>query len=964
MAESLRFYSCLQRGLALSLGQEADQYGRPTQANNNISFGVRLKGDYEDIHQNFEIRGPADVIGLQQSQIHRTEPKPNTPDFEPNFFPFIEFKSAELPWAYSFTNKSNSGRLRPWLALVVLEQQADYQFSATGHGNNGILSIKSEAGTLLPDLEQLFAWAHVQQSGFAGSAANNNLSELYKEQPESFISRLVCPVRLKRNTSYQAFLVPCFEAGRLAGLGQDVDVTNYSDAWAGDTQSLDLPVYYQWSFMTANADLEELLRRLTPFPADETIGLKDLDLSNPRGGLDVQQLGNLPQDAKEPIVSFKGALTSPIAKPKKQHPRHKKKFEQKLTETLLKKTKKPDDKQNYDPLEHDPVVTPPVYGRWQNPVAVDKTQDLPTWMSEANLSPDQRAISGVGADVIRLHQEDYMAKAWEHARNVRDIQIELQKARLAVTVSEKVHKNIAKLSDEALLQLSNNMHRKLSATTDKKTIFYKIKESAFVPTGVTDSQMRRQSARQHKVLRKLYPQNNSTLEAGKISGKVVQACIQPTQTIKKLAQFKPSSFMSYDVNYEAQQTVQSATGSPKKKKVVLADTYINIPISAASFSAKATLPVSNGSATEEGSVNKDLNLRTVAQKIRVKTNPKVNVQKDVYGRISGLSPTSSTSVPIPKFADVPLEFDEAVYKKLQAMNPEFLLPGFGAIPDNSASILSVNPKFIESYLMGLNHEMSRELAWRDYPARLNGTWFKKFWDYIGKPNQKDIGNIHEWKPKSKLGKHAYGFEPGSKESRTVLLVKGDLLRRYPNLVVYAVQANWKPKRTIKDAEWTVIDPSAEMKYEDITRYADVARAKTEMPVFRGKISDNAHFLGFNLDIKELTGSVEKGDERAGWFFVFEEHVSEPRFGLDMAVPEEPWAGVPSIIQDFSWNNVAENQEDLDGLSHLTIDRTWLAGKKIENVKWGENSAQMARLTYQNPVRVMFHADALIHQGED
>ena len=46
------------------------------------------------------LRGPADVVGIDPNEIVRVDPKPNTTDFEPNYFPGIEFDRADFPWLY------------------------------------------------------------------------------------------------------------------------------------------------------------------------------------------------------------------------------------------------------------------------------------------------------------------------------------------------------------------------------------------------------------------------------------------------------------------------------------------------------------------------------------------------------------------------------------------------------------------------------------------------------------------------------------------------------------------------------------------------------------------------------------------------------------------------------------------------------------------------------------------------
>src|SRR5205814_1749723 len=102
-----------------------------------------------------------------------------------------------------------------------------------------------------------------------------------------------------------------------------------------------------------------------------------------------------------------------------------------------------------------------------------------------------------------------------------------------------------------------------------------------------------------------------------------------------------------------------------------------------------------------------------------------------------------------------------------------------------------------SYLAGCNHEMAAELLWREYPTDQRGTYFRQFFQVIdavdaaavatGEPgavpeSMKDITKLHTWQ-KTALGTHNNRSVPP-----IILLVRGDLLRKYPNTVIYAVPA--------------------------------------------------------------------------------------------------------------------------------------------------------------------------------
>ena len=130
-------------------------------------------------------------------------------------------------------------------------------------------------------------------------------------------------------------------------------------------------------------------------------------------------------------------------------------------------------------------------------------------------------------------------------------------------------------------------------------------------------------------------------------------------------------------------------------------------------------------------------------------------------------------------------------------------------------MLEVNWEFIESFLVGLNHEMARELLWRGYRTDQRGSYFRQFWDVRNIPRfdaQRkvkeeflDIHPIHGWKSFGKLRR--LGMNRPEKRpivKNLVLVIRGDLLRRYPNTHVYAVKAISNPKPR---AEFPVEPPS-------------------------------------------------------------------------------------------------------------------------------------------------------------
>ena len=106
------------------------------------------------------------------------------------------------------------------------------------------------------------------------------------------------------------------------------------------------------------------------------------------------------------------------------------------------------------------------------------------------------------------------------------------------------------------------------------------------------------------------------------------------------------------------------------------------------------------------------------------------------------------------------EIDLPMYKPLADYSSELFLPNINFIEQNSISLLETNQEFIESYMVGLNHEFSRELMWREYPTDQRGSYFRQFWEAQGfhdtdnlspeelKEKLRDIPPIHTWLKRS------------------------------------------------------------------------------------------------------------------------------------------------------------------------------------------------------------------------
>jgi len=300
------------------------------------------------------------------------------------------------------------------------------------------------------------------------------------------------------------------------------------------------------------------------------------------------------------------------------------------------------------------------------------------------------------------------------------------------------------------------------------------------------------------------------------------------------------------------------------------------------------------------------------------------------------------------------DFEDAMYKKLIDISEELLLPNLKLIPQNTISLLKTNQKFIESYMVGLNHEMGNELLWREFPTDRRGSYFRQFWEVKGvirpKENKKqeelteeykDIKPIHTWPVSSLLGRHNNRDAEGDTE-QTVLLVRGDLLKRYPNTVIFAQKAI---AGTNKDEQ--VID--TDLRDEEFEK-------QVKFPLYKAELPPDIKLFGFDFKIDQAHGTEPTPGftDDLGWFFIIQEIPGEPRFGMDITYN----AGSDGISwDDLAWTQLPPDTKFIKGSVLPTIS---LADKS----KWGADSANMADVLFQKPNMVAVHAKEMLEELTD
>jgi hypothetical protein len=320
------------------------------------------------------------------------------------------------------------------------------------------------------------------------------------------------------------------------------------------------------------------------------------------------------------------------------------------------------------------------------------------------------------------------------------------------------------------------------------------------------------------------------------------------------------------------------------------------------------------------------------------------------------------------------EFDIPMYKPLADLSSELFLPNINYIEQNSISLLETNQRFIESYMVGLNHEFGRELLWREYVTDQRGSYFRQFWDvssYFPEEEEdldeealreklRDIPPLHRWSKSSDLGDHDHREMQGDKEEEVVLVIRGELLKKYPTAVIYAHRARWQTKEGSDEIDKTKPrDLVALTEAEE----ANPPRSKIRTPLYEAKVDPDIYFFGFDLTAEEAKGE----DDDPGWFFVIKERPGEPRFGLDLDKIDNP-----HFWNDLSWEDtgVAGGQYlvigDLPDFNLTEPPEGLFPGSEVQheedvNVSWraGMNAAELAYILYQVPVLVGVHASEML-----
>jgi hypothetical protein len=972
--------------------------GEPGVGRATIPVQLELTGDaltagapapHTLVEQPVQLYGPGDVIGIDPREISRMEPPPFTTNFEPNYLAHIEFYDEDFAWRYSpAAPNTATKRLAPWLALVVLaaadeSNPAEFEEGDAAGGPLPFITVTTPAA--LQPSGELGAFAHVHVNGALDDSlvaddatgmgtALANLGHVLSDAPDSACSRLMCPRHLKPTTTYHAFLVPAFETGRRAGLGiEPGEIAATTPSWgvAGMPASGRLPYYHRWQFATSPAgDFEFLVRLLKPIEAAEPVGLRDMDAhrspgfglpgvitpTQPNGVLRLGGALQLPDsdaviDQHENWDNYYGQQ-NPADPPAPPYPNQWQRALAgliNLAEAYQHQTAATANTALSTQIpklagQVDPVITPPLYGRWHalTPKLLTTPEGAPlpvaearNWVHRLNLDPRFRVAAHFGTKVVQARQEELMAAAWEQLGEARRANAWIRAAQLAREVGNILHgKHIAPQAGPVQVTA----------------------EAAPLPSG--------------RALTITAPAHPKVLDRPPVAaaeagpGEVFAVGFKVSRSRVATAPVSP--------------TMRRITRPGSRLMKTLATSLDTLVARIDEQQVAAAPPLGVGIQAEDSVDRPRLNVTGTTISVVTGLAADTTVTENIVASVNlpaRLAPKDGELTEVMAYP----KFDVPMYTELLKMSTDTFVPNLGLLPPNSITLLENNRRFIESYLIGLNHEMARELLWREYPTDQRGTPFRQFWDPRTAPARAnetaaarrerlyDIPPLHEWGTTALLGENPNPRpKPGDPPptSDLVLVIRGELLRKYPTAAIYAHKAEWPDKK----GQPGVPDKTGERTLATLPEGVDPPRSLVRLPIYEAKADPDIYLLGFDLDADEARG--ENGD--LGWFFVLKERPGDPRFGLD---EDQPGAVTRvEVWNDLSWGKVDPAGQGfirfdgkvtvaLEEFNHDEDDqeKTEQRADDVQVTPWQPDvsAADAAYILFQAPVLVAIHAQEML-----
>lgn len=801
----------------------------------------------------FLLAGPADVAGLQPTAIVRRYPAPDTPDHESNRCPYVELAADDLPWRYTPapTPSAGSAALHPWLVLVVGLEGSELIIA----GDHVQLDVAVQAAHPLGVAASEFRFAHTQEDAVGHRVA-----------------RVLCGRPLAPGSAYLAVLVPAYDVGGAV-------------SWTGDA-TVSVAVYDTWRFHTAvpAGSFEDLAARLHPGAAPSAIGHAPLRYPRLAGSPELEVIGALAASptgghiVESPVPPDVGADLAALRLPARD----------------------PDGR---------PIVTLPRYGQAWDDTAPEQAQ----WGRDLNLDPRHRGIAGLGLEVGIRFQEELVDAVMADLGALQPARQRVRHLALGLTAARSLwQRRVPADSDGRLWLLGPGLAR---LATDSGTVADQATaEDRTLPRGTFSAAARRllRAGPARTALSATAPTATTALAAANRQPPATPAPIAGLPlSDADLTRFDSArQTVLHAGHVDTATLLQVATGL-----AAATDSRLSAPagqlVSAMKQAVAARKPVpwalalttlAAGDAQTVALGKQSAGIASVLGSqltgLRDGFTQRAD-DTDLVQLLAGVSPLAGndlvlnpvgvdalaagvaaafdpTGVAAPALTRVlatvdgavdptqPLAppeacvgLDRATWADVDSAFGQWLLPGEGALDANAVLAVESNPVFVEAFLIGLNTQLLSELRWRNIPMATGCTPLRRFWDRVDTSSGQqadDIVGVATFGVDTPLGDPSH-LALGATGDELVIVVRGDLLLRYPATVVYLQSA--------------VHPPAAQPDFES----GPADTAPRVLPGFHGRLGVDVAFYGF-----PAVAAIDIGQS----WLVFEEPPAGYRFANDVA----------------------------------------------------------------------------------
>ena len=610
------------------------------------------------------------------------------------------------------------------------------------------------------------------------------------------------------------------------------------------------------------------------------------------------------------------------------------------------------------------AVAPPIYGGRH--VSRDRVgAGTPPWVDDLSLHLPTRIAAGLGTEYIRANQETLMARAWEQVGAIREANRRRRLGQLARTVAESVHgRHIQTLQPGEAVALSAPAAWRVRTVAAGPTLATEVAVSTLATAAATTAFTRLMRAA-GPIARAAGTNAATAIErglTGAISvpearplldrvefggggaagelGIVADAAVQAERSLAAAGRLVALQALSdtarvNGLTADAEKLSARLDALPVDRVAVQAGNISSLrssvgpllqQVAGAVSGARADLGAPAAAATPAVTpFGVQVDLAGLRTRVLAALAPGDRVARRVAAQVT-VPARFATAGPLDPVMAHPV-FPAPMALALLASAPDWFLPGIADFPADAVTLLAVENRFVESFLVGLNHEFNRELLWREYPTDMRGSAFRSFWPRSD--GVSDIPEIHDWA--GGLGEH---LTLGEHEI-AVLLVRGSVVRRFPDMLVAAVPV--------------LAAPAGQPPIPD----TDPANWKP--PLFVLPVDAQTAAYAFALDPVVLQAPVAPATP--GWFFAFQEHSYRIRFGFDLPDSDPPDPGRPfDTWNDLDWDRVPAPRGFAEAGAPIAPPAN---AQGPGDPRWGADAADIARIALQRPFRVLIHAHELV-----